>query len=112
MASEDDRYRTSTQYRYWSFTPSQLASLRRSTNSHAGDRVRAAIQRSQAPGNSPSESSELDKGNHAAAVPAGEVDCLTADEELRLVAHYCRQMSQVSDHIDVPLNVKVCFVRV
>jgi cyclin H len=42
---EDDHYRTSTQYRHWSFTPSQLHHLRTQTNTHASSRVLAALSR-------------------------------------------------------------------
>ncbi|RYP58157.1 hypothetical protein DL770_010499 [Monosporascus sp. CRB-9-2] len=46
MATEDERYRQSTQYRLWSFTPSHLTSLREKANSlaqtHIASRLRAA----------------------------------------------------------------------
>lgn len=46
MATEDERYRQSTQYRLWSFTPSNLSSLREKANSlaqtHVTNRLRAA----------------------------------------------------------------------
>jgi hypothetical protein len=40
-------------------------------------------------------------------MPEGEVDCLTVDEELKLVAFYCRQTLQLGDHLKVPTDVKV-----
>jgi cyclin H len=42
---EDDHYRASTQYRHWSFTSTQLHTLRQQTNTHASTRVLAALQR-------------------------------------------------------------------
>ncbi|KAL2364989.1 hypothetical protein RJZ56_002036 [Blastomyces dermatitidis] len=42
---EDDIYRTSSQYRLWSFTEESLHSIRANTNAVAGERVRAAIRR-------------------------------------------------------------------
>ncbi|KAI1811898.1 cyclin ccl1 [Poronia punctata] len=46
MATEDARYRQSTQYRLWSFPPAQLQSLREKTNSlavaHISNRLRAS----------------------------------------------------------------------
>ncbi|RYP51778.1 hypothetical protein DL769_010764 [Monosporascus sp. CRB-8-3] len=46
MATEDERYRQSTQYRLWSFTPSHLTSLREKANSlaqtHIASRLRSA----------------------------------------------------------------------
>jgi len=41
------------------------------------------------------------------AIPEGEVDCLTVEEELKLVAHYCKQTIQLGDHLKVPTDVKV-----
>jgi len=112
--SEDERYRTSTQYRLWSFSPSSLRSLRETTNRIAADRVREAVRRAreaqaQAQAISSNENSEAENGKSASdALPEGEVDCLTAEEELKLLRHYCRQTIQLSDHLQVPLDVKVC----
>ena len=36
------------------------------------------------------------------------MDCLTVEEELKLVAFYCRQTIQLGDHLKVPTDVKVC----
>lgn len=44
---EDTIYRTSSQFRFWSFTDDSLRSIRTKTNNYASDRVRAAIQRSR-----------------------------------------------------------------
>lgn len=44
---EDDKYRTSTQFRLWSFTESSLRSVRSNTNSLASERVRCAIRRAR-----------------------------------------------------------------
>ncbi len=38
----------------------------------------------------------------------GEVDCLTVDEELKLVAFYIRQTMQLGDHLGLPSEVKAC----
>lgn len=106
--SEDERYRTSTQYRLWSFTPSSLLSLRTTTNQIAASRVREAVQRiREARAVTPGETSETENGRGNSAVPEGEVDCLTVEEELKLVTFYCRQMIQLSDHLKVPTDVKV-----
>ena len=40
---EDDIYRASTQYRYWSYTREALAALRQKTNEVAAERVRVAF---------------------------------------------------------------------
>ena len=105
--SEDERYRTSTQYRLWSYTPQSLLAQRSSTNRIAADRVREAVRRArQAQNVSSIDTSEAENG--VAGSPEGEVDCLTVEEELKLVAFYCRQTLQLGDHLKVPTDVKVC----
>ena len=69
--TEDDIYRSSTQYRQWSYTPNSLASLRATTNALAADRVKDAIQRLR-----------LEKGQ---ANAQEDVDFLTVEEEQKLV---------------------------
>ncbi|RDW60100.1 hypothetical protein BP5796_11706 [Coleophoma crateriformis] len=65
--SEDERYRTSTQYRYWSYTPDSLAELRTTTNRIAADRVREAVQSArEAAVVSSAETSETENGSRAA----------------------------------------------
>jgi cyclin H len=109
--SEDERYRTSTQFRLWSFTPSSLHAIRETTNLNAANRVRAAVQRlREARAASSAETSEAENGRAVSAVPEGEVDCLTVEEELKLVAFYCRQTIQLGDHLKVPTDVKVCAI--
>jgi cyclin H len=112
--SEDERYRTSTQYRLWSYSPSSLHTLRETTNRIAADRVREAVRRAreaQAQAISSNDNSEAENGRSASdTLPEGEVDCLTAEEELKLLRHYCRQTIQLSDHLQVPLDVKVCLL--
>lgn len=107
--SEDERYRTSTQYRLWSYTPEALLTLRSTTNQTAADRVREAVRRvREARAASSADTSEAENGRSASAVPMeGEVDCLTVEEELKLVAFYCRQTIQLGDHLKVPTDVKV-----
>ena len=111
--SEDERYRTSTQYRLWSYTPASLLALRSTTNRIAADRVREAVRRvrEKRAALSSADTSEAENGRSASARPETEVDCLTVDEELKLVAFYCQQMIQLGDHLKVPTDVKVwcCF---
>lgn len=115
--NEDDRYRTSSQYRYWSYTPAALADLRSKTNKLAAERVKAAIARVQASraasasANASAETSEAERSGTPAATSApirdGEVDFLTPDEELKLVRFYCQQALQLGDHLGLPTDVKV-----
>ncbi|KAK7959165.1 cyclin ccl1 [Apiospora aurea] len=68
MATEDARYRQSSQYRLWSFTTGHLASLRNECNSLAQKAISARLQSA-----SPND-----------ALP----EFLTPAEELSLVTHY------------------------
>lgn len=80
---ENDAYRTSTQFRYWTFNPKKLAISRSATNVSAAARVREAL-------------GESDR------------ECLTTDEELQLVEYYCAQIISISDRMKFPTSVKVC----
>ncbi|SLM39531.1 CyclinH/Ccl1 [Lasallia pustulata] len=110
--NEDDIYRTSTQYRLWSFTPDSLASLRSTTNSLAADRVRAAIKRlrqSQASGSDAPAAHE--NGGQSGTVKRLQeqnvIDCLSVEEEKMLVGYYCSKAMELADFCDFPTNVKV-----
>jgi cyclin H len=46
--NEDDLYRTSTQFRNWSFTTAQLAAQRQTVNLQATERVKANVARIRA----------------------------------------------------------------
>ena len=93
--SEDDIYRTSSQYRFWSFSPERLNLLRKKTHDLAVERARRHA------------------GQHNGDVAIGttsngeEMDRLTEDEEMRLVQRYCDQIRTTSDHFKWPINVKV-----
>jgi hypothetical protein len=92
---EDDIYRTSTQYRLWSFTTDTLESMRATTNALAAQRVRDAVHRVHMQKN----------GANGAQIP--EVDTLTAEEELKLVGYYCQKAMELADICEFPTNVKV-----
>lgn len=49
MATEDARYRQSSQYRLWSFSPSHLQSLREKTNSLAASHIAQRLRTSSPP---------------------------------------------------------------
>ena len=103
--SEDDIYRTSTQYRLWSFTRESLASLRSTTNASAAAGVRAAIQ-SQRAGQATSDTAHDEKSSKGPG-STKEVDCLTVEEEQKLVGFYCVKAMQFADFCEFPTNVKV-----
>lgn len=106
--TEDDIYRTSTQYRLWSFTRESLASLRSSTNSLAADGVRAAITTLHPDKVETGTEDGRDNGETAQQSHAStQVDCLTVEEEQKLVGFYCLKTMQFADFCDFPTNVKV-----
>ncbi|TVY83853.1 Cyclin CCL1 [Lachnellula suecica] len=113
--TEDERYRTSTQFRLWSFTPDKLLALRTTTNRNAADRVRDAVRRvREARAASSADTSEADGGvgsRAVSAVPEGEVDCLGVEDELKLVIFYCRQTIQLGDYLGVPTDVKATAIQ-
>jgi cyclin H len=110
IVTDDARYLTSTQYRLWSFTPAALQALRTTTNQFAADRVREAVRRArEARALSSADVSDADpesKSRGASALPEGEVDCLSVEEELKLITYFCRQTLQLGDHLNLPTDVK------
>jgi cyclin H len=126
--TEDDLYRASTQYRLWSFTPEKLASLRANTNAVAADHVKAAIKRrreahsqfsSRDVSATPSAATS-DAENNGTSNGAGgpvripkidkEVECLTAEEEKKLIDYYCSNCLQMGlgAPLKLPIYVMVC----
>ncbi|KAF2653750.1 cyclin-like protein [Lophiostoma macrostomum CBS 122681] len=125
--TEDDIYRLSSQYKNWSFTPSQLAATRLQTNIQATEHIKATIARQRAAralkadpeGISESEraGSSLDNGNATAngsGVSSGsgtplradkEVDCLTAAEEKKLVDIFCEKALELGKFLNFPIEV-------
>ncbi|CUS14547.1 unnamed protein product [Tuber aestivum] len=90
---DDTIYSTSTQHRLFTFTPKQLSDLRYATNKVATEKITESIKRRAAA---------------TGIVESGveEIDCPTAEEELKLVAYYCVKCMQLSDHFQFPSNVK------
>ncbi|KAK3660567.1 hypothetical protein LTR22_008008 [Elasticomyces elasticus] len=85
--NEDDLYRTSSQYRLWSFSPESLAALRQKTHD-------LAIARAQ-----------------QYAPDKTTLDCLTLEECLRLVQRYLDQIRTTNDHFKWPVTVKATAVQ-
>jgi cyclin H len=116
--SEDDLYRTSTQYTHWSFTTKQLAAQRLTTNVQAAERVKANVARQRAQrlqqAESDSVSSGVDNGSGAntplpdRSSDVKEVDCLTAAEELQVVDEFCNRALLLGAHCQFPIEVTVC----
>lgn len=96
--TEDDIYRSSTQYRLWSYTPEALVSLRATTNSHAAERVQAAIKRSH--------DAQRRQQNGSDQSEDRVVDCLTAAEESTILTHFTQQCLRIADAFKFPTSVK------
>ncbi|KAH8430525.1 TFIIH complex kinase subunit CCL1 [Aspergillus melleus] len=105
---EDDFYRSSSQFRFWSFTETSLQSLRAKTNSLASDRVRTALRKAR--------DNRQSAASSAAGTPnptgsdadskAGEekdVECLTPEEEQVLVRYFCEQLVELGESYKPPL---------
>lgn len=125
--TEDDLYRNSSQFKHWSFTPTQLAELRLKTNIQACERVKVNVARQRAQrvainldggGASASDSDRgntpgLENGNgngNGAGTPMNldqEVDCLTVAEEMRLVDKFCETTLELAKFIGLPSDVTV-----
>ncbi|KAL8700174.1 MAG: hypothetical protein Q9201_005594 [Fulgogasparrea decipioides] len=102
--TEDDLYRSSTQYRLWSFTPESLASLRATTNITAADGVRAAFQSLR------KDAEPKGDGDGDGSADA-EVDCLTIEEEQKIIGFYCLRTLEFVDFCEYPTNVKATAVQ-
>lgn len=108
---EDDVYRTSSQYRLWSYTKASLQSLRATTTDVASQRVRAAIQRAHYahPSATPSAASTPQPGSDGETKKAEDkqIECLTPEEELVLVTYYCEKTLELGDEYKPPLPTMV-----
>lgn len=87
ILTEDDMYRTSTQFRLWSFSESALLSLRQNTHEAALQQARSYLS-----------------GSDLSSLP-------TAQDELRLVQRYCDQVRSTSDFFQWSVNVKATAVQ-
>jgi len=98
VLTEDDIYRTSSQFRVWSFSPESLAARRTKTHEIAIER----IERQRSKGTNGAVNGEQN------GQQTGErLDYLTEHEELRLVQKYCDMIRATNDNLSWPANVKV-----
>ncbi|KKK24389.1 hypothetical protein P175DRAFT_0450782 [Aspergillus ochraceoroseus IBT 24754] len=107
---EDDFYRTSSQFKLWSFTEESLQSLRQNTNTIASDRVRVALRRArearQSANSSAAGTPTANPNGSDADSRAGEerdIECLTPEEEQDLVRYFCEQIIQLGESYKPPL---------
>lgn len=81
MATEDERYRQSTQFRLWSFSTAQLADLRAKTNSLAKQNIAERLSSSSA-NNASATASANPSGSNTPIPTASQVSTSTAPADL------------------------------
>jgi hypothetical protein len=114
MVTEDELYRSSTQYRLWNFTTDRLAALRRKTNKLAKEQARKAIKRrreiarytsptanneDKAPNSENGDAENHQNGSLSANIE-DDIDFLTVQEEKLLVDWYCTQLLNMVQHLE------------
>ncbi len=113
---EDDVYRASSQYRYWSYTKESLARIRQNTNELASGRVRAAFRRVQAA--KLANNGNEDNSTNGEAVDDMDIDIdvqtLTVHEELKIVEWGCSKITDMGEAMNprIPSTVVVCLPSV
>lgn len=128
MATEDERYRTSSQFREWSFTPAQLADTRSKTNSLArkaiGERLASASSSSSSASANPSGANtpipaavstatapadvphDLLSAADAAAAPSLSPEFLTPAEEEQLLRYYTVETLRAAEFCGLPTEIR------
>ena len=113
-------YRSSTQFRMWSYTVDELAALRTAANSTATARVQAAFKRQReahrkqrAKKETQRREDEQEEGDGAKSSGKNEgvevdVDCLTVAEEQKLVDSFCERAIDLGNFLKFPIEVVVC----
>src|ERR1700730_9903024 len=94
---EDEAYRTSSQYRNWSYTREALASLRQNTNDLASERVRTAIRRAR---HVKSLQNDFDLDNNI-------IDTLTVEEELKIVSWFSSKIIEIGGAMEPPIPMEI-----
>ncbi|KAI6085140.1 cyclin-like protein [Hypoxylon rubiginosum] len=87
MATEDARYRQSSQYRLWSFTPSHLSTLREKTNTLARTHISNRMRASDPP---------------VDPLP----DFLTPAEEYQMLNHFTLELLRAAPYCKLPTDIQ------
>ncbi|CCF60561.1 hypothetical protein KAFR_0K02070 [Kazachstania africana CBS 2517] len=96
VISDDDLYRHSSQYRFWSFTKDNLKQKRLETNSRATQKIEEDMKKFI--GSQTLTNDELNITS-TKAIP------LTMEEELKLVNFYTQKVKVISQHLNLPTEV-------
>jgi cyclin H len=108
MATEDARYRQTSQYQLWSFSPAQLAAMRETTNAAARARIAERLSYSQPPSTAASSANTPDPsggGSTPASTPQLP-EFLTPAEEAQLVAFFTSELLRAGDHAEMSDEIK------
>lgn len=108
---EDEGYRTSSQYRYWSYTRKNLASLRQETNDLASERVRAAITKSLSAQKASKGVENIVRTNGEDGTGQNTIQTLTVPEELKIVRWGCGKIIEISKRMQPPVPAEVTVRR-
>ncbi|KAI2607801.1 cyclin-like protein [Hypoxylon sp. NC1633] len=87
MATEDARYRQSSQFQLWSFTPSQLIDLRERTNSLARSQISNRLRASDPP---------------VDPLPT----FLTPEEERQILNHFTLELLRAAPYCNLPTDIQ------
>ncbi|KAI0160059.1 cyclin-like protein [Hypoxylon sp. FL1284] len=87
MATEDARYKQSSQYRLWSFTPSHLSTLRDKTNTLARTHISNRMRASDTP---------------VDPLP----DFLTPAEEYQILNHFTLELLRAAPYCQLPTDIQ------
>lgn len=82
MATEDERYRQSSQYRLWSYSPTGLQELRQKTNALAKQQIAARLNTDPPP------------------------DFLSTEEEARLVKFFTIELIRAAQFCELPTEIR------
>ncbi len=102
MATEDARYRQSTQYRLWSFSPVQLATMRSKTNELAKRNISVRLASGNSAPTSSSNTPDPEGGAPASSAP----EFLTPAEEDLLLRYYTGEVLRAGEFSNLLTEVK------
>ncbi|KAK4164273.1 cyclin-like protein [Cladorrhinum sp. PSN259] len=115
MAMEDSRYRDSSQYRLWSFSPTQLADVREKTNTAARARIQERLLSNPPPATAPSSNNVSaptsnantpDPDGSGTPKPPATPEFLTPAEESLLVNFNTSELLRAAEVFEFSDNIK------
>lgn len=102
MAAEDIRYRQSSQFRLWSFSPSQLASMRDRTNRLARANISERLLSSPGTSSANTPDPSNDQQQQQQQLP----EFLTPADEAQLLTMYTIELLRAGAFCNIPTDMK------